>query len=317
MSKPPAEFDSQTPSQLSIPQGRVGYIALIGRPNVGKSTFLNTVLDFRLAAVSSKPQTTRRRWLGVRTDADSQMVFLDCPGVHRAGIALDEFMQEAVTRALSDADVILGMADPTRPPAEEDRLVAKLIAASGKPVCFALNKKDIADPGQIDVAAAFFAETLPNASQFRICALDATSLSDLLDALKSRLPMGPFFYSPDQATDAMEREVGAEMIRETVLELLRDEVPHATAVVIEEWREKGKPRRIAAVLHVERESQKGILIGKKGSMLGKIRVASEQKLAELCGEPVRLRLWVKVAKNWRRDKQRVREFEKYANRPGQ
>jgi len=128
--------------------------------------------------------------------------------------------------------------------------------------------------------------------------------------------MGPFFYAPDQATDAMEREVGAEMIRETVLELLRDEVPHATAVVIEEWREKGKPRRIAAVLHVERESQKGILIGKKGSMLGRIRVASEQKLAELCGRPVRLRLWVKVAKDWRRNKRLVREFERDANRLG-
>ncbi|NOY82558.1 MAG: GTPase Era [Kiritimatiellaeota bacterium] len=297
-------------------EGRVGYIALVGRPNVGKSTFLNAVLDFRLAAVSSKPQTTRRRWLGVRTDADSQLIFLDCPGVHEVGTALDELMQEAVTRAVQDADLVLGMADPTRPPAGEDRLVAEVIASSGKPACLALNKTDAASPEQVEAAAAFFAEHLPGIPQFRICALQPASLTPLIQVVKERLPVGPFFYPPDQSTDAMEREVGAELIRETVLQLLRDEVPHATAVVIEEWREHGERRRISAVLHVERESQKGILIGKSGRMLARIRTQSEQKLAELTGGPVRLRLWVKVAPNWRRDRRRVREFEKFANRPG-
>ncbi len=300
----------------ACPEGRVGYIALVGRPNVGKSTFLNAILDFRLAAVSSKPQTTRRRWLGVRTDADSQLIFLDCPGVHKVGTALDELMQEAITRAVQDADLVLGMADPTRPPAEEDHLVAEVIASSGKPACLALNKTDAATSEQVDAAAAFFAERLPGIPQYRVCALCPSTLEPLIQALKERLPVGPFFYPPDQTTDAMEREVGAELIRETILELLRDEVPHATAVVIEEWREHGDRRRISAVLHVERESQKGILIGKKGSMLARIRTQSEQKLAELTGRPVRLRLWVKVAPNWRRDRRRVREFEKFANRPG-
>jgi len=290
------------------PAGKVGFVALVGRPNVGKSTFLNTALDYRLAAVSPKPQTTRRRWLGIRSDADSQMLFLDTPGVHAPSHALGEAMVEGARTALRDADVVIGLADPTRRPGAEDRLVAELLAACRRPLLLALNKTDIATPEDMARTEAFFREYLPDVPCFRIAAIHKSTLDPLLERVKDLLPGGPFLFPPDAVTDAMERQIGAELIREAVLEHLQHEVPHATAVTIEAWEELPKKRRIAAVLHVERESQKAIVIGRDGSMLSQIRRSAVPKLVELCGIRIELRLRVKVSEDWRRHRGQAREF---------
>ena len=291
------------------PVGRVGYVAILGRPNVGKSTFLNAAVGQRLAAVSAKPQTTRRRWLGVRSDPCSQMLFFDTPGVHTPCDALGEAMQRAITGCLRDADVVLCMADPTRPPGDEDRQVSRIAAACSQPTLLVLNKCDVASEEDIRAAARFFSAALTDARVFHISALRGDGLPELLDAIRTALPRAPFLYSPDTTTDAFERQIGAELIREAMLEVLHDELPHASAVVVERWEEKPNRRDIGAVLYVERESQKGIVIGRDGRMLRQIRERSEPKLAGLCGSKVRLRLWVKVARDWRRREGLLRQME--------
>ncbi len=291
------------------PQGRVGAAAILGRPNVGKSTFLNAVLDFHLAPVSREPQTTRKRLLGVHSDDRGQILFLDCPGVHHGTDPLTQIMLGAVESALDDADVILCMADPTRPPAEEDALAASLARDRNKPLLLAINKCDRAGPEARRRARDFFLEHLgPHCPVFEISALDPTTLPPLIEALRNHLPQGPFLFPPDYLTDARERDIGAELIREAVFEFLRDEVPHATAVVIDEWRELPNARKIQAVLYVEHESQKGIVIGRDGAVIQKIRRTATQKLRDLCGCPVRLKLWVKVAKAWRRKRRWIRDW---------
>lgn len=291
------------------PVGKVGYVAILGRPNVGKSTFLNAVVGQRLAAVSAKPQTTRRRWLGIRSDACSQMLFFDTPGVHTPCDAMGEAMQRAVMGSLRDADLVLCMADPTRPPGDEDRQVASIAAACNQPRILVLNKCDAASGEEAQATARFFSAELGDAPTFHVSALRGNGLPELLEAIRAALPRGPFLYSPDTTTDAFERQIGAELIREAMLEVLHDELPHASAVVIESWDEGPHRRDIRAVLYVERDSQKGIVIGRNGRMLRRIRERSEPKLADLCGCNVRLRLWVKVARDWRRREGSLRQME--------
>jgi GTP-binding protein Era len=290
------------------PRGRVGYVALLGRPNVGKSTFLNTVLGQHLAAVSAQPQTTRRRLLGIHSDAQTQMLFLDAPGVHRPADALGQCMQRAVGRALEQADAVLCLADPTREPGAEDRLVASQAAALRVPILLALNKCDAAAAAQTVRSEAFYREMLPAVPVFRISALDASTLPPLLAALAQALPEGPFLYPPDQVTDSFERDIGAELIREACLEHLRQEVPHAVAVTIDEWQEDQPPLRIQATIHVERDSQKRIVVGRGGAMVAAIRQSATLRLAALCGLPVQLRLWVRVSPDWRERHGLLSEF---------
>jgi len=291
------------------PHGRVGYVAILGRPNVGKSTLLNTLLDVHLAPVSNRPQTTRKRLLGVHTDTGVQLLFLDCPGFHEGSDALDELMQKTVLRSVRDADVILCMADPTRKPRREDAAVAATAAKTGRPVVLALNKIDQAEEDAVDRTETFYKERLGPAPTVRICALDRDSLAPLVSELARHLPEGPFLFEPDFLTDSPEREIGAELIREAALELLEDEVPHATAVVIDLWEEHPDRRVVHASLYVERPSQKAIVIGRKGRMLAAIRTKAEEKLTEITGCPVRLHLWVKVAPRWRKKRRWIQEFD--------
>lgn len=286
------------------PRGKVGYVALIGRPNVGKSTLLNTVLDYQLAAVSEKPQTTRKRWLGILCDDKSQILFLDTPGIHTPKHALGEAMEDGVRRALEDADVVVCLVDPTRSQGEEDERAAATVAGTAKPVILALNKTDIAREDQIRAARQFYEERVRPAVVVRISALNAASAAPLLDAVKDRLPTGPFLFPGDTITDAFEREIAAEMIRQAALDNLRQEIPHAIAVTIEEWQEDVEPRRVKAVIHVEREQQKHIVIGKGGSMIKKLTQSAEAAMARAIG-PVRLTLWVKVSRDWRRKRSMV------------
>lgn len=290
------------------PHGHVGYVALLGRPNAGKSTFLNAVLRLHLAPVSAKPQTTRRRFLGILTDEQGQILFLDAPGIHVPKHALDEVMAKAVDRALADADLILCMADTTRAPGAEEQLVASRAGAGAKPVLVALNKTDIASAAAVARMREFYAECLPEAAAFAVAAMRPPTLKPLLDAMLLALPHGPYLYPEEVVTDSFERDIAVELIREALLENLEQEVPHAMAVTIEAWEDDPKRCRIQALLHVEREPQRRIVIGRDGRMIAQIRTAARRKLAELLQRPVRLRLWVKVAPDWRRNPARLREF---------
>ncbi len=286
----------------------MGYVALLGRPNAGKSTLLNTVLGQHLAPVSRQPQTTRRRLLGIANGDRWQILFLDVPGVHRPSNELGRSLQRTVERALGEADAVLCLADPTREPGEEDGMVAAHARGVRVPVLVAVNKCDAAEPAQVERAEAYWAGQLPAAPRFRISALDAATLQPLLEALARSLPEGPFLYPSEQLTDSPERDVGAELIREACLERLRQEVPHAVAVTIDEWREDQDPIRVQATIHVERESQRGIVIGRGGAMIADIRRAAAEKLTELCGAPVQVRLWVKVSPDWRERRAMLRDF---------
>jgi GTP-binding protein Era len=292
----------------SWPIGHVGYLALLGRPNAGKSTLLNTILDYRLAAVSSKPQTTRKNWLGIHSDAESQILFVDTPGIHEPRHALGEAMRHSIAQAISDANLLLCLVDPTRPQGEEDLMVASTAANSQKPVLIAINKIDQADREQIEAARAFYCKHLPEATVFEISALNRKSTDPLLQEIKNRLPQGPFLFPPENITDAFERQIAAEIIREVLLENLQEEVPHATAVTIESWEETAKGCKIGAVLYVERLQQKMIVIGQKGQMIARLRHLAEKQLQGLHDGRVTLRLWVKIAPNWRKKDGAVRDF---------
>lgn len=290
------------------PVGHVGYVALLGRPNTGKSTFVNTVLNYHLSAVSSQPQTTRRNCLAVHTDGNAQLIFVDVPGVHVPSHELDESMARSVARALDDADLVLCLLDPTRPPGQEDELVTEAAARVSCPVFVALNKTDVATAEALAASEAFARNALPGAPVYQITATEAGSLRQLLADLVEALPEGPFLYPVDALTETPEREVAEELIREALLEQLREEVPHAIAVTVDSWREKTGHWDIRATLHVERNGQKAIVIGRNGEMLNRIRAAAVTKLREICPGRVLLKLWVKVAPEWRRNRERLKEF---------
>lgn len=300
--------------ELSTPvqpqKGHTGYVALLGRPNTGKSTFLNTVLGCHLAAVSAKPQTTRKSMLGIYNDADSQIVFLDAPGVHPYHIALDEAMAEAVSKVMSDADLVVCLVDPTRVPGQEDAMVAELAAACTKPVLLVLNKTDISTPQQRQASLDFYHQKLPAAETYLMTASDAASAQGLIDRLKARLPYDIYLYDREEVTTAYERDIAAELIRETLLEKLQDEIPHCIAVTVDSWKTLAENDfLVRATLILEREAHKGIVIGKGGSMIKAIRRASQQKISELCqGANIILELTVKVVPNWRKHKQFLKDI---------
>ncbi len=290
------------------PSGKVGYCALLGRPNAGKSTLVNNIIVYHLAAVSPRPQTTRRRWLGIYTDSDSQIVFLDTPGVHKPNHALGQYMDNAIRTSITAADVLLCLGDATRSPGEEARMVATRARQSGKPVVVALNKQDAAKPGQLSRAQEFWKRYFPDAPCCYIAAAQNAGLAELLAVLKTQLPHGPFLYEPDRISDAMERHIAIEAIREATFVHLSEEIPHATGVTIENWEEDEQGVGIGAVLHVERKQQKPIVIGERGRMLRQIRTYAENTLTELWGEPVLIEIWVKVSEKWRRKKGAVKDL---------
>ena len=289
-------------------EGATGYVALIGRPNTGKSTFLNTVLHQHLAAVSSKPQTTRKHLLGILTDEDSQILFLDTPGIHQAKLALDAAMDKSILRVLSDADVVVCLVDPTRKPGAEDALAAERAKSVKKPTVVVLNKCDIATPEQIAEMEAKYREYFPQAPFFQMTALEEASCQPVVSFLKGLLPRGPFLYDEDELTDVYEREIAQEFIRETLLEQLRQEVPHCIAVQVDKWQEKEKKISIGATLYIERAGHKAIVIGKGGERIRQIRLASAEKIHKFCGKLIDLSLFVKLREDWRDNKRFLNEI---------
>lgn len=283
---------------------RAGFVAIVGRPNVGKSTLINALLGQKIAAVSPKPQTTRRTQLGILTTQQAQVIFIDTPGIHKPVHKLGEFMNEAASDTLKDADLIVWLVDAAALPNEEDRIVAEKLSAVQKtvPVLLALNKVDLVSGERLDQNQAAYLAFLPAVKAVRLSALTGYELDQLTQEMVAFLPEGEPFYDEEQVTDLYEREIASELIREAALLHLRDEVPHSIAVRIDEYQERGsKGAYIGATLLVERDSQKGIVIGKGGEMLKAIGSTARRQIEAMSGRKVFLELRAKVSKNWRDD----------------
>lgn len=289
---------------------KAGFVALIGRPNVGKSTLLNAYLGQKIAAVSPKPQTTRRRQLGILTLENAQIIFMDTPGLHIPVHKLGEYMNHVAEEALTDADVLVWLVEVHRLPGEEDRLIAQRLRQlrHAPPLILALNKVDLVSADALPAQQAAYAELAPQA--VRTIPLSATTgqgRDELLQAILEFLPVHPPYYEPDQITDYYERDIAAELIREAALLHLRDEVPHAIAVRIDDYEERDENTAyIHATLFVEKESQKPIVIGKGGEMLKKIGTTARMEIEAMSGRKVFLDLHVKVNKNWRNQPEALR-----------
>ena len=296
----------------TVPPGhRSGFVAVIGRPNVGKSTLMNQFLGQKVAIVSPKPQTTRTRIRGILTREAFQVIFVDTPGLHRPLHKLGEVMVAAVASAIPDADVVLFLVDVSVMPREEDRMIARMVRErTQNPVILVLNKMDRLPADRIQRHTEAYWGLLPDhAGWMMTIATEAVNLDKLLEMIVEHLPEGPRYYPGDQVTDQTEREIAAELVREQVLRFTREEVPHAVAVVVEEFKEReNNVVYIAANIYVERDSQKGVLIGRGGRMLRRIGAAARQEIERMVGGRVYLDLWVKVSKNWRRDPRRVRRM---------
>lgn len=283
----------------------------MGRPNVGKSTFINHLLGTKVAATSPWPQTTRKSQMGILTLEHAQIIFVDTPGFHHPLHKLGERMNEEALRVLEESDIILFMVDVSQPPHEEDKLLAASLSGMRRsvPAILALNKSDINSEEQNENHGSLYQELAPLAEMIFISSTLGNNLDLLVNKLISLLPEGPPFFPDDQITDLYEREIAADLIRESVLYNLRAEIPHSIAVRIDEFRDREEGTTfIAATLFVERDSQKRIVIGRGGEKLKTIGIDARQKIEELLGRKVFLRLHVKVRKNWRNDEAALRLF---------
>lgn len=293
------------------PGFRSGYVALAGRPNTGKSTLVNTFLGQAVAAVSTRPQTTRRRQLAILTLPTAQVIFVDTPGLHRPVHKLGEALNRKAQEVLADADILLVVCDVSLPPDEQDRAVAAAVqsAAPDKPLILALNKVDLFPAADIEKHSLPYHELFPSADERPVSALRGDHRQELLEAIIARLPEGPAYFPDDTVTDVYERDLAGDLVHSAALELLRDEVPHSLAVRVDEYRERDDHSAyVAATLLVERESQKGIVIGRGGAMLKRIGTEARQSIEALTGRKVYLDLRVRLLANWRDDPNALRSL---------
>jgi len=294
-----------------LPAYKTGFVAVMGRPNVGKSTLVNALLKQKIAAVSPRPQTTRKRQMGILTLEDAQMIFVDTPGVHRPRHKLGENMNQEAIKTLQESDLVLFMVDASQEPNPEDQMLANLLGKLKRsiPVLLLLNKDDLPDETALAAHTTAYQELAPQARPLAISATRGDNLGQLLVEILALLPEGMPFFPEGQVTDLYEREIAADLIRESALLLLRDEVPHGIAIRIDQYLERGDTGSyIEATLFVERESHKGIVIGQGGTMLKKIGTAARREIEEMSGRTVFLKLKVKVRKNWRDDEKVLRWF---------
>jgi len=302
----------ETTETYQTPEGhRSGFVALVGRPNVGKSTLMNAFMRQKIAAVSHRPQTTRTRQLGIITEPHYQIVFMDTPGIiTQPRHELDEFMVQAALETLGDADVVLWLLDLTTRPGEDDRLIAERLAAVGPDkVIMALNKVDATAPQEALSHTEAYAALLRGATWLHLSALDGLGVAELLERLVAALPEGPRYYPPEQITDVFERNIAAELIREQLLLQLREEIPYGTAVQVRDFKERENGTiYISADIFVERDSHKSIVIGAGGAQLKQLGAAAREQIEQLMDAKVFLELWVKVEPNWRRDPQLLKQF---------
>ncbi len=287
-----------------------GFISIIGRPNVGKSTFLNRVIGQKIAIMSDKPQTTRNKIQGVVTTSDAQMIFIDTPGIHKPKHKLGDFMMKVAQNTLRGVDLILFMINVEEGLGQGDRYIIEKLEEVKTPVFLVLNKIDKVHPEELLAIISKYKDLYEFAEIIPISALDGNNVDHLLNEIKNRLEEGPQFYPADQVTDHPERFIVSELIREKALQLTREEVPHSIAVIIEKMEERqGKDMvHIMATIVVERDSQKGIIIGKQGTVLKTIGQRARVDIEHLLGSKVYLELWVKVQKDWRNKMSQLRDF---------
>jgi GTPase len=280
---------------------RAGFVSIAGRPNAGKSTLLNALVGEKLAITAHQPQTTRTSIQGVLTSPEAQIVFIDTPGIHMSDTLFNKRMMDEVRRALEDRDLILYVADASKPVTEQDRQ-AMSVLNHGLRALFVPNKIDrLEDKRLLLPLIQHYMELFPFVDAVPVSARKGEGIDELKRAVKEYLPEGPALFPEDYLTDQPMRFLAAEIVRESILRALREEVPHATAVLIDEWEERPRLTKIAATVHVERPGQKIILIGNKGQMLKKIGSEARQKLERLLGTKVFLSLFVKVKPHWRED----------------
>lgn len=288
-----------------------GLIAVMGKPNVGKSTLLNRLLGQTIAAVSPKPQTTRLQQLGILTIPEAQLVFIDTPGLHRPQHKLGEFMNQDALLALEGADLVLLILDASLPPADEDLIFGSALAElkDPPPVLMVLNKVDKISAGDLAERQTQYQALLPGSPLIPISAATGDHLDRLIALAIEALPEGPLLYPEEQVTDLFEREIAADLIRASAMDLLDKELPHVIAVRMDEFQERDDGSAyLEATIFVERESQKGILIGEGGKMIKAIGTAARKQIEAMSGRKVFLRLRVKVRKNWRNDLNALRLF---------
>lgn len=297
--------------QEQLPDGhKSGFVALVGRPNVGKSTLLNTMLRQKIAIVSHRPQTTRIQQLGIVTEPDHQIVFVDTPGImQKAMHKLDEIMLDSAIDTLNDADVIVWLLDGTFPPNAEDQNLADLMAKARGTVLLVINKNDQIPPDQVMERTNAYRALLPAETDwFFISAEKQLGTNELYQQIVESLPEGPRYYPADQITQTFTRDIVAELIREQILLNIRDEIPHGTTVLIESYNEQATPIHIKANIFVERDSHKAIVIGAGGKMLKQIGAEARKEIEDLIEERIFLELWVKIAPKWRKREGQLKRF---------
>jgi GTPase len=293
-----------------LPTFRSGFVAILGAPNAGKSTLLNRLLGQKISITSNKPQTTRNRILGVAHRPGSQMVFLDTPGIHKARNPLNARIVDAALATVAEADLILLVADAKAPDEPSERLLLNKLGRQQRPVLLALNKIDQVQRPALLGLIARWTDTYPFSAVVPVSAKSGEQVDRLVDAMEAVLPSGPPFFPPDSLTDMPMRFIAAEMIREKAFRLTGQEIPYALAVTIDAFKEekKGGLIRIHASIHVERDSQKGIVIGRQGAKLKQIGEAARRAIEEMVGTKVFLKLFVRVQKNWTKDTKALRKF---------
>ena len=294
-----------------------GFVTLIGRPNVGKSTLMNNLIGQKIAITSSKPQTTRNRIQTVYTDEAGQIIFLDTPGIHKAQNKLGEYMDSVAERTLSEVDVVLWLVEPTTFIGKGEQHIAKLLEAAKTPVILVVNKIDTVEKGELLPVIDKYKDIVDFKACIPVSAVTGENKEDLLKTVFDLLPEGPMYYDEDVVTDQAERQITAELIREQTLRRLKDEVPHGVAVMVESMKEEKDTlvrhshkniMNIEATIFCERDSHKGIIIGKKGAMLKEIGTNARHQISDLLGMKVNLNLWVKVKKDWRNSDSLMKNF---------
>lgn len=281
-----------------------GFVAIVGRPNVGKSTFMNHIIGEKIAIMSPKAQTTRNKIQGIYTDEHAQIVFVDTPGIHKPQNELDEYMDTAALSTLNEVDAVLFMVAADEPKGKGDQYIIEQLQHVKKPVYLVVNKIDLIHPDKLLPLVESYQADYHFADVYPISATQGNNVDELLKALEKQLPVGPQYYPEDQLTDHPEYFVVGELIREKILELTHDEVPHATAVTVERMRDRVNGKlQIDANIIVERPGQRSIIIGKGGQMIKQIGIQARRDIEALLGEKVNLKLWVKIQKNWRDNNQ--------------
>ena len=287
-----------------------GFVSIIGRPNVGKSTFINRVIGQKIAIMSDKPQTTRNKIQGVYTTNHSQTIFIDTPGIHKPKHKLGDFMMKVAQNTLKEVDLVLFMINAEEGYGRGDEFIIERLKQTNTPVFLIINKIDQIHPDQLLPLIEQYKELYPFKEIVPISALQGNNVDALLEQIEGLLPEGPQYYPEDQVTDHPERFIITELIREKVLHLTREEIPHSIAVVMDtlERRENNAAIYVGATIIVERNSQKGIIIGKQGSMLKEVGKRARVDIEALLGSKVFLELWVKVQKDWRNKASQLRDY---------